>query len=115
MRDQSYIAGVGRQVEETGRNLVQDKVIPQGRGAGRDGKEAEQNRLDERSDKEDRMVREARNEGVELILLPKGMSKRLKNGTRWDQKCVCSLLYLLSASGLTISHAEQKQPPRMDC
>ncbi|GAA5873851.1 hypothetical protein JCM8547_008620 [Rhodosporidiobolus lusitaniae] len=86
MRDQSYIAGVGRAVEGVGKQLVADRVIPQGRGTGRIGAEAEAVRLDERSDKEDRMVREARNEGVELVLLPKGMSKRLKNGTRWDPK-----------------------------
>ncbi|BGP15882.1 hypothetical protein JCM10213_003689 [Rhodosporidiobolus nylandii] len=86
MRDSSFISGVGRAVEEVGRQLVQDKVIPQGRGAGRGVDEAEAVRLDERSDKEDRMVREARNEGVELMLLPKGMSKRNRNGTRWDPK-----------------------------
>ncbi|GAA5923182.1 hypothetical protein JCM1841_005919 [Sporobolomyces salmonicolor] len=83
MRDQSYIAGVSRAVEEVGRQLVGDKLIPQGRRAG----PAEETvRLDERSDKEEKMVREARNDGVELLLLPKGMSKRIKNGTRWDPK-----------------------------
>ncbi|GAA5843602.1 hypothetical protein JCM11251_007128 [Rhodosporidiobolus azoricus] len=87
MRDQSYIAGVGRAVEEVGRQLVQEKTLPQGRGAAGKGRiDEEQVRLDERSDKEEKMVREARNDGVELVLLPKGMSKRLKNGTRWDQK-----------------------------
>ncbi|GAA5908321.1 hypothetical protein JCM6882_006801 [Rhodosporidiobolus microsporus] len=86
MRDQSYIAGVGRAVEEVGRQLVQEKTLPQGRGAGRGRDEGETVRLDERSEKEEKMVREARNEGVELVLLPKGMSKRLKNGTRWDPK-----------------------------
>ncbi|GAA6010730.1 hypothetical protein JCM11491_002919 [Sporobolomyces phaffii] len=82
MRDQSYIAGVGRAIEDVGRQLVGDKLIPQGRRLGAD----ETVRLDERSDKEDKMVREARNEGVELMLLPKGMSKRVKNATRWDPK-----------------------------
>ncbi|GAA5928253.1 uncharacterized protein JCM15063_003832 [Sporobolomyces koalae] len=82
MRDQSYIAGVGRAIEEVGRQLVGDKLIPQGRRLGAD----ETVRLDERSEKEDKLVREARNQGVELMLLPKGMSKRLKNGTRWDAK-----------------------------
>ena len=82
MRDQSYIAGVGRVVEDVGRQLVGDKLIPQGRRLGAD----ETVRLDERSEKEDKMVREARNQGVELMLLPKGMSKRQKNATRWDAK-----------------------------
>ncbi|GAA5860048.1 hypothetical protein JCM1840_001855 [Sporobolomyces johnsonii] len=83
MRDQSYIAGVSRAVEEVGRQLVGDRLIPQGRRAA----PAEETvRLDERSDKEEKMVREARNDGVELLLLPKGMSKRIKNGTRWDPK-----------------------------
>jgi len=82
MRDQSYIAGVGRVVEDVGRQLVGDKLIPQGRILGAD----ETVRLDERSEKEDKMVREARNQGVELMLLPKGMSKRQKNATRWDAK-----------------------------
>ncbi|GAA5878890.1 hypothetical protein JCM16303_007221 [Sporobolomyces ruberrimus] len=82
MRDQSYIAGVGRAIEEVGKQLVGDKLIPQGRRLGAD----ETVRLDERSEKEDKMVREARNQGVELMLLPKGMSKRQKNGTRWDPK-----------------------------
>lgn len=82
MRDQSYIAGVGRAIEQVGKQLVDEKLIPQGRRLGAD----ETVRLDERSDKEDKMVREARNQGVELMLLPKGMSKRQKNLTRWDPK-----------------------------
>ncbi|GAA5981734.1 hypothetical protein JCM10908_004581 [Rhodotorula pacifica] len=85
MRDQSYIAQVGRAVEGVGKQLVSDKVLPQGRMAARPG-DAQGVRIDERSDKEERLVREARNEGVELTLLPKGMSKRLKNGSRWDPK-----------------------------
>ena len=85
MRDQSYIAHVGRAVEGVGKQLVADKVLPQGRMAARPG-DAQGVRIDERSDKEERLVREARNEGVELTLLPKGMSKRLKNGSRWDPK-----------------------------
>ncbi|GAA5910763.1 zinc finger HIT domain-containing protein [Sporobolomyces salmoneus] len=82
MRDQSYIAGVGRAIEDVGKQLVGEKLIPQGRRLGMD----ETVRLDERSEKEDKMVREARNQGVELMLLPKGMSKRVKNSTRWDSK-----------------------------
>lgn len=85
MRDQSYIVDVGRAVEGVGKQLVADKVLPQGRMAARPG-DAQGVRIDERSDKEERLVREARNEGVELTLLPKGMSKRLKNGSRWDPK-----------------------------
>jgi len=100
MRDQSYIAGVGRAIEQVGRELVGEKLIPQGRKLGAD----ETVRLDERSDKEDKMVREARNQGVELMLLPKGMSKRLKNSTRWDMKYVSlslSLCRLRSSSADT--------------
>jgi hypothetical protein len=100
MRDQSYIAGVGRAIEQVGRELVGEKLIPQGRKLGAD----ETVRLDERSDREDKMVREARNQGVELMLLPKGMSKRLKNSTRWDMKYVSlslSLCRLRSSSADT--------------
>lgn len=99
MRDQSYIAGVNRAVEDVGRQLVADKVIPQGRGAVRSADGQDVVRLDERNDKEERLVREARRDGVDLVLLPKGMSKRVKNGTRWDPKYA---LLSLSEAGLPL-------------
>lgn len=83
MRDQSYISGVGRKAEEVGRQLVGDKLIPTARRV-----EEGASRLDEKTDKEDKLVRDARSEGVELVLLPRGMSRRIRNGSRWDQKYV---------------------------
>ncbi|ORY92920.1 hypothetical protein BCR35DRAFT_11631 [Leucosporidium creatinivorum] len=81
MRDQSYISGVGRKAEEVGRQLVGDKLIPTSRRV-----EEGASRLDDKTDKEDKLVRDARSEGVELVLLPKGMSRRVRNGSRWDPK-----------------------------
>lgn len=90
MRDQSYISGLGRVAEDVGRNLVKADLIPAGnggrgddRGEGGSGGGA---RLDEKSDKELRLVREAEREGVRLVLLPKGMERRRINGSRWDPK-----------------------------
>lgn len=79
MRDQSYISSVGRKVEETGRQLVGDKLIPA-------NSHGEESRLDGKSEKETLLCTHARQEGVNLVLLPKGMSRRARNGTRWDQK-----------------------------
>ncbi|KAI5480908.1 zinc finger, HIT-type protein [Pseudohyphozyma bogoriensis] len=78
MRDQSYISSVSRKAEELGKQLAADKLLP-ARNAG-------EGRLDERNDKEDLLVREARAEGVDLVLLPKGMSRRARNASRWDYK-----------------------------
>lgn len=80
MRDQSYISGVGRLAEETGKNLVGAGLIPKGRNGGENGV------LDDRSEKEDKLVSVARSAGVNLVLLPKGMSRRSKNASRWDLK-----------------------------
>lgn len=112
MRDQSYIAGVSRAIEDVGRQLVSDKVIPQGRGTGRSIDDHEAVRLDERTDKEDRLVREAAKDGVDLVLLPKGMSKRIKNGTRWDQK-FAQLAERLSRFTANLWYV-QKQSARLD-
>ncbi|KAK4691325.1 hypothetical protein P7C70_g9377, partial [Phenoliferia sp. Uapishka_3] len=74
MRDQSYISGVARVVEETGRKLVGEKLVGgSDKGKGRD-------------DKSDKLVGEARKEAVELVRLPKEMSRRAKNSSRWDHK-----------------------------
>ena len=90
MRDQSYLSGVGRVAEEVGRNLVGGALVPTSRAAreAEEGEEREgvQGRLDDRTEKEDKLVKEARVEGVHLILLPKGMSRRTRNASRWDHK-----------------------------
>ncbi|SGY44464.1 BQ5605_C001g00162 [Microbotryum silenes-dioicae] len=80
MRDQSYIASVSRKSEHIGRQLVKDKLIPSLRA--NDGDQ----RLDNRNDRENKMVYEARKQGVDLVLLPKGMTRRVKNASRWDPK-----------------------------
>lgn len=78
MRDQSYISGVARVVEETGRKLVGEKLLaaPAGGTGGRG-----------REDKSEKLVTEARKEGVSLLRLPKEMSRRVKNSSRWDHRC----------------------------
>ncbi|KAM0787794.1 hypothetical protein ACM66B_003848 [Microbotryomycetes sp. NB124-2] len=79
MRDQSFISSVSRKTEDIGRELVGDKLIPQ-------GKTLAPSRLDERNDKEDKLVKEARKHQVDLVLLPRGMSKRTRNNSRWNPK-----------------------------
>ena len=81
MRDQSYISGVGRKAEEIGKQLVGEKLIPQGRRVDETA-----GRLDDKTEREEKLVRDAREEGVELVLLTKGMSRRVRNGSRFDQK-----------------------------
>lgn len=83
MRDQSYISSVGRRAEETGRELVGMGLIP--RVANRTTGEGV---LDERTEKELKFVREARGSGVKVVLLPKGMNRRIRNASRWNPKCV---------------------------
>ncbi|KAM0752215.1 hypothetical protein T439DRAFT_379308 [Meredithblackwellia eburnea MCA 4105] len=72
MRDQSYIANVGRLVEHMGRGIVNPSSLP---GAG---KKAE--------DKSERLINEARKEHVNLVRAPREMSRRVRNSSRWDQK-----------------------------
>ncbi|KAL8292537.1 hypothetical protein RQP46_001149 [Phenoliferia psychrophenolica] len=80
MRDQSYISGVARVVEETGKKLVSEKLLAPGAAvAGGGGGRA-------REDKSEKLVQEARKEGVSLMRLPKEMSRRVKNSSRWDHK-----------------------------
>ncbi|KAK4046204.1 Box C/D snoRNA accumulation [Microbotryomycetes sp. JL201] len=79
MRDQSFISSVSRKTESIGRDLVGDKLIPQGRTLA-------PSRLDERNEKEDKLVKEARKQDVDLVLLPKGMSRRTRNNSRWNPK-----------------------------
>lgn len=89
MRDQSYISSVGRTVEDTGRELVRDKLIPSANHARRGQHELADGpaRLDEQSEKEARLVQVAwETSGTRLVLMPRGMSRRVKNQTRWDQK-----------------------------
>ncbi|SCV74306.1 BQ2448_6738 [Microbotryum intermedium] len=113
MRDQSYIASVGRKSEDVGRQLVKDKLIPSLRA--NDGDE----RLDDRNDRENKMVYEARKEGVDLVLLPKGMTKRVKNASRWDpktQKMEWALEMIFQSnstpvSSSTFSSAPASSPP----
>lgn len=76
MRDQAYLAGLSRNVEGVGKKLVEDKLVPVGKERFTEG----------RSDKEVRFVGEAARAGVRVVLLPKGMEKRAKNGSRWDHK-----------------------------
>lgn len=83
MRDQSYISGVSRMAEDVGKKLAGAGLVPSARGAG---EEDSVGRLDEWSEKEEKLLREARGEGVKLVLLPKGMSRRNRNASRWDQK-----------------------------
>ncbi|KAK4049103.1 Box C/D snoRNA accumulation [Microbotryomycetes sp. JL221] len=83
MRDQSFISNVGRQVEQVGRQLVGNKLIPQG------NKVLSPARLDERNEREDKLVKEARNNQIELVLLPRGMSKRQRNNSKWNSKIKC--------------------------
>lgn len=85
MRDQSYLSRVGRVAEEVGRKLVGEDLVPSSR-AVREEEGHEEGRLDDRTEKEDRLVKEARKEGVLLVLLPKGMSRRMRNTSRWDNK-----------------------------
>jgi hypothetical protein len=86
MRDQSYISSVSRLAEEMGKELVANGLIPSSHSQRQLEESGSGSRLDELSDKETKLVREARNEGVRLLLLPKGMSRRSKNASRWDQK-----------------------------
>lgn len=79
MRDQSYISGVGRVVEEAGRKIAGEKLMPVGGTGGRPGGA---------DDKSERLVGEARKEGVRLVRVPGAMSRRTKNSSRWDPKCV---------------------------
>lgn len=80
-----------------GRDLVAGGLIPTKRGAvveedgGADARGGGGGRLDEWNEKENKLVREARNEGVRLVLLPKGMSRRTKNVSKVDQKYVFTL------------------------
>lgn len=76
MRDQAYLAGLSRNVEGVGKRMVEERLVPTGKERFGEG----------RSDKEVRLGREAGREGVRLVLLPKGMDKRVKNGSRWDNK-----------------------------
>lgn len=96
MRDHSYLSGVSRLAEEMGRELVQNGLIPEGsrtRYAETDEATGSGTRLDDMTDKEARLVREARREGVRLLLLPKGMSRRAKNASKWDHKYVANPSY----------------------
>lgn len=94
MRDQSYLSGLSRSVESVGRQLVQDKLLPTTGGPSRSsvGERADGGgggsgeRLDGRSEKEERLVREAGREGCRLVLLPRGMDKRQRNASRFDHK-----------------------------
>lgn len=91
MRDQSYISSVGRRVEDTGRDIVQAKLIPSTRahiGRNDDGEgDASAVRLDEENEKESKLVKMAwETTMTELVLMPRGMSRRVKNQTRWDPK-----------------------------
>ena len=108
MRDQSYLSEVSRIIEGNGKELVGGGLIPSassfgsrsandfGGGVGGMIGGSGGGRLDELSEKEARIVREAgRNEGVRLIILPKGMSRRGRNATKWDQTCVHSPLLLV--------------------
>lgn len=94
MRDQSYLSQVGREVEQVGRKLVGEELVPTAQSAREEegDEEGGGGRLDERTEKEERLVKEARKEGVVLILLPKGMSRRTRNASRWDHKYVLPTL-----------------------
>jgi hypothetical protein len=98
MRDQAFISGVSRTVEEEGKKLVKGKLVPNARGR------TDEERLDERTDKEELLVRRAREEGVEIVLMPKGMSRRGRNASRWDSKFVFNLdtipYYLLTSTSV---------------
>ena len=112
MRDQSYLSEVSRIIEGNGKELVGGGLIP---SAGAFGSRSSNDfaggiggmvggsggaRLDELSDKEARIVREAgRNEGVRLIILPKGMSRRGRNATKWDQTYVHSTSLAIPSRG----------------
>lgn len=96
MRDQSYLSGLGRVVDGAGRALVGGGLIPSanstlsasGATDFSSGSAAAVGRLDELSEKESRIRREAgKSEGVRLVILPKGMTRRGKNATKWDQTC----------------------------
>lgn len=86
MRDQSYISSVSRLAEEKGKLLAEQKLIPGQRVSQSDVEREGTGRLDEKNEKEDALVREAGKEGVELVLVSKGMSKRQRNSSRWDPK-----------------------------
>ena len=105
MRDQSYLSEVSRIIEGNGKELVSGQLLPSASSFGSRSSNdfaggvggmvgaPGGGRLDELSDKEARIVREAaRSEGVRLVILPKGMSRRGRNATKWDQTCVDSIV-----------------------
>lgn len=107
MRDHSYLASVSRFVESSGKELVGGNLIPKSAAAAAIAAAAaatsqangaagpstnhahtmEKKRLDDLSEAELRLCREARREGVEVTVMPKGMSRRQRNGSRFDNKC----------------------------
>lgn len=78
MRDESFLAGVGRKLVDVGRKIVAQKLQP-------DEKHPRE-RLDERTQAEWKLVNGARQEGVRLALMPKGMSTKKANRSFWSQK-----------------------------
>ena len=83
LRDQCYIATVGRYAEQIGRNLVEDKLIPDLKQLREEGDEG---RLDTFAYKDGQLIKEARKEGVKVKLLSRGMLKRVENKSRYDFK-----------------------------